>query len=115
MFMVWIERQKLCGWKVLDRWGKIALGHPGTPESLRFGNDQPPVFSQDDVFFFHLLDQTAEVLGGEGKQLGHFPMFQGNRYLDSLFGLEILFVPDHLPEKFLQPQSPGKTTFFADA
>lgn len=87
-----------------------------TQKSLRFVKDEPPLFSQDDAFIFHLLDYSAEVLLCEGKQLGHFPKFQGDQYLNCLLGIAFIFIfdLDYLTEKFLQPLSSGKGTPFAN-
>ena len=79
LFILWVDQQKMCDRNVLNRLGKFALGLLRMPESLRLGKDQPAIFSQDDAFVFQLPDQSGEVLWREGKQLGQFPMFQGDR------------------------------------
>ena len=115
MFMVRVGRQEMCVRNGLHRSGNIPLGLPGLPKSLRLGKDQPAIFSPDDAFFFHLTDQSGEVLRREGKQLGQLPVFQGDRYLDRFIGIAHMHGLHYLPEELLQALSSGKATSFAYA
>ena len=87
----------------------------GTPKFLRVGEDQPTVFSHDDAFVFQLLDQAAEMLRREGKQLCCLPILQNHLYLYRFILSGRVLGLDQLPKELFQTVSSGDASLLSNA